>query len=241
MRNSISSAVLLLTVLAASAAPPVNPGRLVRFLAVGDSPPFRQEVRDGVRSEMAPLPDSIPPRELILDSGKEASKPVSLSLCRLSSAVAMPAGEGTLALRPGSGKKPWFMFKGPESGDLLVCLFRDPAKTNWQEPLSVSVPEGPAGSVRIVNLHAFPANVIWAGETLAIPASSHVLKTLEPGMESPFQVLAADKVGGSMRRYFSGSVAQKAGERGLIVIYRADEVQPRRPVKVLVLKETAAR
>ncbi|MEM9237940.1 MAG: hypothetical protein AAGB14_14295, partial [Verrucomicrobiota bacterium] len=40
------------------------PPRQMRLLTVGERPPFRQEIRDGVRYELPPPPGSLPPVEL---------------------------------------------------------------------------------------------------------------------------------------------------------------------------------
>ena len=41
-----------------------RPPRNLRILPVGESPPYRQEIRDGVRYELPPPPGSVPPMEV---------------------------------------------------------------------------------------------------------------------------------------------------------------------------------
>ena len=239
------SAACFVSALTVSAEPNADakPARHVRFLAMGDSPPFRQEIRDGVRYELDPPPDSIPPRQVIPGFGKETAEALDLRLGRISALAKVPAGEATLDLRAfgqAPDAAPWVSLKTPASGDFLVFLFRNPAKPTWKDAVSLIVPDGaagaPAGTLRIVNLFPLSIRIMWGGETVILPAGKTILRTVKPGSEIPFQILVADATG-SMKRYYSSSVTQNQGERGLVTIYRADGEDPRRPLKVAMLRE----
>lgn len=239
----LHATVCLFTTAAVFAAPDSKNARQVRFLAVGESPPYRQEVRNGVSVESPPPPDSVPPREVTVGAGGSEAKPVMLGLGRISNAAMVSGTLENLVLRPGGANEdaaPWLSLKCPASGDLLVCLYRNPAGKNWKDVLSVILPDGPkespAGSVRIVNLYSLPAQVDWAGEVIEVPAGGTVLRTVKPDAGVPVHVDASD-ASGKKRRYFSGEITQKADERGLIAIHGADQPNPRRPVKVLVIRE----
>jgi len=225
----------------------------VRVLPVGESPPFRQEVRDGVRYELDVPPDSIPPREVVTSVGKDPktdkdpqpAKPLGLHLGRISAPAAVPPGAGILDLKrvgEGPDAKPWLRIKRPETGDFLVLLWRDPSKKSWRDALGLCVPDGPlgapAGTERIVNLFPQAIRIVWAEEALILAAGKSISRTVKPGAEIALQILVADKTG-AMKRYYSGNVTQNQGERGLVMIYRADGVSPRRPVKVEILREPA--
>lgn len=232
-----------LTFVSLAAEPEDKSARRIRLLAVGDNPPFRQEIRNGVRFELnAPL-DSIPPREVDVRCGKESAAPVALHLGRISMPVAVPAGLGILDLKRGGetpDASPWLRIQRPESGDFLVLIWRDPTKKNWRDAVSLSVPDGPAGSpagtVRIVNIFPHSVRIMWGDETLVLAPGKTIARPVRPGAEMPFQILVADKAGG-MQRYYSGNVTQNQGERSLVTIYQADGVAPRRPLKVAVLRE----
>lgn len=245
MPNSLAPFVIalsFLTLVAAVAEPKEKPPRQVRFLAVGDSPPFQQEIRGDVRYEIDPPADSIPPRDVVVGFGKELSDAVPLRLGRISPQVKVPAGEGPLALRrkeDAADTAPWLTFQRPEEGDFLVFLFRNPAGKSWKEALSLTVPDGPPGSLRIVNLCPFVVRILWGAELIHLPAGRNLLKSAIPGAETPFQILIAD-AGGKAKRYYSGAVTQNPGERGLVTIYPADGESPRRPVKVSMLREPVA-
>jgi hypothetical protein len=241
-----SAAVGFLTILSVTAAPEAKPDRHVRFLAVGDSPPFRQEIRDGIRYELDPPADSVPPREIVPGFGKEIADAVTLRLGRISAPVKVPEGDGTIDLRRAGeapDAAPWLSLKRPESGDFLVYLYRSHTKQTWRDAVSFVVPDGPvgfpAGSVRIVNLYPLSIRIMWGSETLTLPAGKTILHAIKPGAEVPFQILVADEAG-TMKRYYSGAVTQNQNERGLVTIYRSDAIAPRRPVKVSMLREPVA-
>jgi len=246
--RSIFSATACLMVIAAAAQArePELPPRHARLLAVGDLPPFRQEVRDGVRYEIEPPPGSIPPRSVTIgpaDSGSKAPPGIDLRLGRISQAVEIPPDEGRIELRrAGEAPEaaPCLRLKRPPSGDFLVMLWRDPAQATWSKPMGLIVPDGPegtpAGSVRITNLFQQAVRVVWGGEVLLLRPRQSILRTLEPGDEVPFQILIADATG-ALKPYYSSSVTRNGSERAFITVYRADGIAPRRHVKVAILRE----
>lgn len=222
---------------------PATPPRQVRFLPVGDLPPFRQEVRDGVRYELEPPAGSIPPREVMLGFGEEAQQAAPLSLGRVSAPLKAPAGIGPLLVRrksDGAEAEPWMKLERPESGDFLVLLWRDPAKGSWEQARSLILPDSreaaPAGGVRVVNLSPVTVGVVFAGEKIALQAGKTYQREVTVGKETEIQLGAVDAKG-ALTRFHSGTVFQNRGERTLVVIYRADGVQPRRPLKAVIQRE----
>ncbi len=239
------TAIGFLTMMTVAAQPAAKPARQVRFLAVGDWPPFIQEIRDGVRYELDPPAGSIPPREVIPGFGKQTLKPVSLHLGRISDPVELPAGAGELALRQGNGASPstlWMRLDVPEAGDFLIFLVRRSVNETWENAASLIVPDGsagaPAGTVRIVNLLPLSIHLLWGGEELLLPAGRTIQRTANPDADTTFQILAPNEAG-ELKRYYAGSVAQNQAERGIITIYQSNGVDSRRPVKVLMLREPA--
>jgi hypothetical protein len=224
-------------------AKPASPPRQVRFLPVGDLPPFRQEVRDGVRYELEPPAGSIPPREVMLGFGEEEQQAAPLSLGRVSAPLKAPAGAGPLLVRrknDSAEAEPWLRLERPETGDFLVLLWRDPAKGTWDQVRSLVLPDSreaaPAGQMRVVNLSPVTVGVVFAGEKIALQAGKTYRRQLTVGKESEIQLGAVDAKG-TLTRFHSGTVFQNPGERTLVVIYRADGVQPRRPLKAVIQRE----
>lgn len=217
------------------------PPRQARFLPVGDMPPFRQEVRDGVRYELEPPPGSIPPREVVPGFGEESEgEPVRLQLGRISDATPIPAGAGAFTLRGQGAATPWVTFSRPEQGDLLVILWRDPTARTWEGARALALPDGPAasppGSVHLLNLSPAAVAVVIGDEKIALPPVRPLVRRFEAGKDRALQVGASDGAGG-LRRFHASSLVMNAGERTWVLIYRADGLMPRQPVKVAVLRE----
>lgn len=238
---------LLGLALPATAEAPEGTGpRMLRFLPVGDAPPFRQVIRDGVRYELEAPPGSIPPRRLTSGPGGDPSAAIALRLGFISAAVTVAPGDGRFTLfRQGDDEEsePWLRIRRPASGDALVFLWRDPASGSWDHVSHLTVPDGeegaPAGTLRIANLFPGIVGVDWAGERIAMKPATSIRRTMKPGEPVLLRIFATGS-SGRPSRYFSGEVEQNTGERGLVVIYRADGAAPRRPLKVLTLREPVA-
>jgi hypothetical protein len=217
--------------------------RQVRFLAVGELPPFRQVVRDNVRYELEPPEGSIPPREVVLGSGEEKSTATPLRLGLISEPLKVPSGTGPLVLRQRDAAEdsaPWLRLNRPENGDFLVILWRDPKQGTWRQVSSLVLSEDPvsvgAGSVRFINCSEVAVGIKWGVEKLILEPRHVFRREVKVGAELPFQVLLTDSAGVS-KAIHTAVVVQNPGERSLVLIYRADGNSPRRPVKVAVQRE----
>lgn len=239
------SIVALLSGTWLSAAPKNDPARQVRFLALGELPPFQQEIRDNVRYELEPPAGSIPPREVVLGFGGKTSEPTPLRLGQITAPMKAPAGSGPLVLgrrEAAEGAEPWLSLTRPETGDFLVLLWRDAKHGSWEKVRSLVMPDdganAPAGSVRCVNVSPASVGIVIGGEKIILGAGKWFTRTVAVGVEQPFEVLLTDATG-SLKRLHSGVVLQNPGERSLVLIYYADGVGHRRPVKVSVQREQA--
>jgi len=237
----IATALVMVGIPAISAEPAADKDRYARFLAVGDSPPFRQVIRDGVRYEVEPPLGSIPPREMIVGFGGENTHTTPLRLGRPSPRVAVPTGEGPLQLwQAGDAPDdpPWLTLKRPAAGDFLVLFWRKPAAESWQQASAMTLPETPAGMARIINLFPSAVSIEWGGENLTLRSGRGVLRPVKQDAPVTLRIMSRDPQG-AMTRYYSGVVSAAAGERSLVAIHRADGVAPRRPLKVAVMREPA--
>lgn len=217
--------------------------RTMRILPLGDIPPYRQEIRDGVAYELEPPAGSIPPREVVFGANRNGAEESPLSLGRVSAPVKIAQGAGPLSLRrKGEGEKsvPWLNVEKPEKGDFLVLLWRDPEKKSWDSPRALVLPDSaeaaPAGTVRVVNISPVTLAIVFEGEKIALVAGKSWQKAVPTGKEAMIQVGAVD-ASGNLRRIHAGSVFQNAGERTLVAVYKADGVDPRRALKAIVQRE----
>ena len=102
------------------------------------------------------------------------------------------------------------------------------------------MPDGPlsapAGSVRFVNIAPIDVGVVIGSEKLVLSSGKILHHQIPAGPDQTFQIVVTDAAG-SPRRLHSGTITGNAGERGLVLVYRADGESARRPVKVSVLRE----
>ena len=210
--------------------------RKLRFLPVGDAPPFRQEVRDGVRYEIEPPAGSIPPREIVLECGGDATVRVRLLLGQTTAPLEVPKDLPQLAVRTAEGK-PWLALDTKVSGDLLVVVWRD-AGTSWSRPRYMLLPEAAyeTGMVRLLNTTSAVINLTIGGHEQVLGGGKTVL--YRAGVTEGLPMRMAWQAGdGGWRPFYSTSLTMNPGERGQIILYRAEPAPGRLPVKVVFLRE----
>ncbi len=219
-----------------------SPPRQIRLLALGDHPPFRQEIRGGVRYELPPPAGSLPPREVLVGAGDKTAGTTRLTLGRISGGLTVPGGAGPLVLRKTgepADAKPWLSLTRPESGDFIVLLWRDPAANTWEMARSLVLSDGaPAGSVTIANVAPGPVAAALGGKKFVLHPGKPVRKLLATGKPVAFQLAVPGRTGRA-KRTLSRSLEQEAGERTVVLVYRSDAQSPRSPVGVTVHRERA--
>lgn len=237
----------VLAVAAAAQEPPVAAGRAVRFIAVGDAPPFRQVVRDGVRYELPPPPGSVPPAEIFIrttaaNAAEEAvQEPLRLQLGRPSKTFPLRTGAaGVLDLRTSKDEgKPWVRVATPESGDLLVVIWRDPEAKTWEQAKATVLPDRPvAGKFTLLNVAQAPVGVVYGAEKLIVVPGKPLVRDLPAGEAREFHIGAPTEAG-PIKCFVSMSLEQQAGEHTLLLLCRSDGYAPRQPVKLTVVKNHA--
>lgn len=225
----------------AVAATPLSAERTARILPVGEPPPFRQEVRDGVRYEIDPPAGLIPPGEVFAASAEKGKSGIRLQLGRISAAFPVPAGAGPLSLRSAAdpAAAPWIELTRPEAGDFLILTWRQPDPADWSKPAHLIIPDGaaaPAGGVRVINLFPQAVSIVWSGETLVLEPGKSIVRNTADAESVPFAVIV-NGPDGRPKRYFSTTITRNPGERGWVVLHRADGASPRRPLKTTILRE----
>ena len=223
-----------------------RPPRWVRILAVGDSPPYRQEFRDGVAHQVKAPPGSVPPREVTVALDEETSKEAGLRLGAISSPLAVPAGARPLPIFPGKGadlsSKPWQRLNLPEEGHVLAIFWRGHNQKTWDDARHLVLPDDPAdfgaGKVRLVNVTPYRVAIALDGKKFDLKPGVSMVRAGGNAKGVELRVAVADQEG-RLRTIYSSSLVQNRGERANIVIYRADGESPRRPAKVLLHRESA--
>lgn len=232
---------------AARGQEPAQPPRSwLRLLPVGEAPPFLQEIRGGVRHELEAPPGTVPPRVVKVPSpkgGDQAAAEIRLNLGSMSEPVMVTAG--LLRLSPGrDGDKAakWLEFTMPQRPTLVV-VFRNPGGKSWESVVGVSMADDaasfPAGRLRFVNATPYQADIGFHGQITLLKPGQVMVKEAPAGgvlKDAPLMVAVRGTDEKSVR-VFDGTVSQDPGERTNIVIHWTDGVSPRRPAKVLMLRE----
>ncbi|MCX6875361.1 MAG: hypothetical protein NTW21_16370 [Verrucomicrobia bacterium] len=221
------------------------PPRSLRLLPLGETPPYRHEVSDGVSRELEPDPNNIPPRQVRLGDDP-TSKPLRLNLGIATEPVKIPGGTAPVILRESKAPvdpalKPWLTLHPPAAGDVLAVIWRDP-KTPWKQPRAIIFPDTaaalPAGSIRIVNLLAVEVVLIFGSDRVLLAPGKALVKAIAIGTDHPVQI--AFKINaGQYHGFYSGSVLLNPNERAQIFIHRADGEKPRQAAKVVTFNEAA--
>jgi hypothetical protein len=249
MNSRIPLLLLLLSITSGLAqeplpvAKPTSNTRTLRLLPLGEPPPFRQEVRDGIRYELEPKAGSIPPREILLGEG-EAAPTIRLNLGRPTEPIRVPVGTAPIMLRiKGAATdgplKPWLTIRPPETGNLLALAWRDPGKL-WTEARTLILPDSaaafPAGNVRIINLLPVETAAIFGTERVLIPPGKTLMRAIPLNVDLAIQIAFKNPTGG-FQSFHRGSVMLNANERAQIFLHRADGESPRQPAKVVTFNE----
>lgn len=145
-----------------------------------------------------------------------------------------------LALRDAAkSAPPWLCLERPESGNFLVLLWRDPAQATWQKARSLVAPDDAvSGSARYINISPATVGITVGGEKLILGTGKMFARPVPVAVEQPFEVFLTATTG-ELKRLHSGVILQNPGERTLVLIYLADGLNRRRPLKVTVLREQA--
>lgn len=240
---TLAAAAAIATTGSAQEAKPAPTTRSLRLLPLGEPPPFRQEIRDGVRYELEPDPNSIPPRQITL-SPDPAATPIRLNLGRATNPIEIPFGTAPVTLRPPAASPDappatWLTFQPPESGNLIALIWRDPGKP-WTTPRAMVLPDSaeafPSGNLRIVNLLPVESAAIFGQERVLIPPGKSLLRPIPRDADLPIQI-AFRNASGQLQRFFSSSVLLNVNERAQLFLYRADGEKPRQPAKVVIFNE----
>ena len=222
--------------------------RSIRVLTVGDPPPFKQVIENGVRREVPPPPGSLPPIEVSVavaaeGDGEEFMAGVSrLQLGRMSAPLTVPQGELPLLLRKGRDAKAgeaWMKVNPPPIGDFYTILWRKSREVTWDEASFLCLPAtAPPGTVTLLNVTPATLAIYLGTEKIALAAGKSVRRPLVRGTPLGFQYALANTEG-KLVRQASMSLEQPPSDRSLVVIYVADSPSARKPLNVVVHREEA--
>ena len=221
------------------------PQHRLRILAVGDQPPFKQEVREGVRYEIAPPADTVPPRTLLIPfpvkQGEEKQKQdlqLRLRLGAPSAPLVMPAPENRRVALNSDYSGKWLDIPlSPTSASLAIVWRKGP---KWTAANSVVIADDAAaraeGNLHFSNVSAYAVGLEIDKEKIRLNPGMSYTRKLPTARMTPLQV-SYFMTDGTIRLCHSAALEPCRGTYRRLVIYTADGKAPRNPVKVLQLEE----
>ena len=222
-----------------------TPKHSLRILAIGDPPPFVQQVRDGVRYEVPPPPEMVPPRNIVIpaptkDNKIEKQEPQNtrLRLSQVSTPMVMTMPESKeVTLKTDSGSA-WLNIPLQPTTGTLAITWR--GGKNWNEPKVISVPDdansNASGNINFSNVSPFPIGVTFKGENIRLNPGMSYSRNVSGGSSTPLEI-SYFTASGAAKKFHSASIEGMQGFSSRIVIYQSDAKNPRNPIKVLKLEE----
>lgn len=230
--------LFLLPLLAGFVTAQEAPTASLRLLALGELPPFRQEIRDGVRRELDPPVGSIPPRTLEAGLPAAAEKDAKAPAFRLQlGMLGLPAKvfptEGKVKLRdPEQGD--WAEIPCPAGAKTLAVLWRK--GDSWKKPEVLALPDLAADHdprvFRFVNVSPQTVGLVFGEKRLQLESGKVLSLALPDGARAVSVSVLFAGPGGALKPCFSGMAEPRKGSATQYFIHRADGESPRRPVNV---------
>jgi len=218
-----------------------------RVLPLGDQPPFRQELRDGVRYEVDPPEGSVPPGMLEVltggESGVESDGKLLPFRLRLGSPSPLRtikvAGASPVALANPGGEE-WAKVPLSSGRQTLAVAWRD-AKEDWRRPRFMALEDGPAAvppsTLRLVNASGIPIGIRWGEAKLAIRPGKVLSQPFPEGAQRVVLMVLYPAPDGGFRQIFSNIIDRDASKIHQFFIYQTDGAEARTPVRVVPLVE----
>jgi hypothetical protein len=218
-----------------------------RVIPLGDQPPFRQELREGVRYEVDPPEGSVPPSMLEVITGGESGVESDGKLLPFRLRLGSPSPVRTIRVAgtPGvgleiQGGEEWAKVPLSRGGRTLAVAWRD-AKDDWRRPRFMALEDGPAavppGTVRLVNASGMPIAIRWGEVKLAIRPGKVLSQPFPDGAQRVVMMVLYPAPDGGFRQIFSNIVDRDASKIHQFFIYQTDGAEARAPVRVVPLVE----
>lgn len=218
----------------------------LRILPLGDPPPYRQQIRDGVRYEIPAAEGTIPPRNIVISAADapadtaetEAPLPVRLRLGSPSSPQSFTLPEKRLVQAKADSGAPWLTIPLTTSEATLAVVCR--GGESWKSARVLAIPDdAKPGDFRFINLTAKPMAVTWGSEKLKLDAGKTMVRRLADGAPPVPVTIQYPSPEGGLRLCLSTQAEAAPGTSQQFLIYAADGERPTAPVKVLALSEQA--
>lgn len=215
-----------------------------RILPVGDPPPFIQEVKDGVRYEVAPKKGSLPPRALhvpCIDATKaNENQSIQPRLGKISSPFLLPVLEQNKSFNiMCDDGNPWLKLDTRSGGDSLLLIWR--GGKYWDQASFLEIPcerfSRQSCTIHFANLTNVPVAIVYGQERIRLNSGKFFSRTLEVNAPSQaLEIFIPDREG-KLNSIYANQVEPLTPSMRVFTVYSADGVRPRNPIKVLSAEE----
>ena len=210
----------------------------MRFLPVGDLPPHRETIKNGVRIQFPPAPGSVPPTPTTLAIDHKEGRDVPLRLKEFTEWSSINPRAGGVKLFQGKqiGGKPWISSRFSSKSQSLGVLYADHQNKNWFNPKMMMVPDDlstfPPESIRFVNVSHCSALVRFGNEKAHVIAPGKVLlKKLKQGNHPVLVGYLAPSKNNAREMIFQNELMMRPKQRIQAFFYQSRGKNPRKAVK----------
>lgn len=215
------------------------PTVFVRYMAIGEKPPFDFKEEDGVRVEVPPPPGSEPPASLWIPGLKGDKKKLKMELTGVNPYKEIDPNLGDAKLYLGADKKKiWANMKIP-TAKLSTAIFVRRKGQTWDKPglkvIKDDLKSFPLNTIRIVNLSPYPAGITIADKK-TVKIGKEEVKALPVGEEDIVKIFYQNKSGRKASLY-SNLLELKKNERMHAYLYLDDGPRSRGKVRLKRFRE----
>lgn len=210
----------------------------MRFIPLGDLPPHRETIKNGVRIQFPPAPGTVPPKPTTLAIDPKEGRDVPLRLKEFTEWSSINPTAGGVRIFQGKqiGGKAWISSSFSSKSQSLGVLYADHQNKNWFNPKMMLVPDDlstfPPGSIRFVNVSHCSALVRFGNEKADVIAPGKVLlKKLKQGNHPVLVGYLAPSKNNAREVIFQNELMMKPKQRIQAFFYQARGKNPRKAVK----------
>ena len=214
-----------------------TPSKTVRFLPLGELPPFKQIIGTDRRKQGEHPKGSMPPEGTVLMTEPGEGTPLGLRLKTFTKSLKIkPSAKGVEIYEGGKvAGEPWFKSRFSAQKQALFVLCKDNATMTWDKPQVKVLPEDvrsfPLGTIRLANLSDREVAVrIGDEKAFKVKAGKVVLKPMKAG--EVLVTLAVEDASGAWRTILQNNLTMSKKGRMHAFFYKAQTKDAKKtPVK----------
>lgn len=210
------------------------PPKYLRFVPLGELPPWKEEIREDRRIQSPPEPGQMPPSEIEVNGGDLNGFGGNLYLRRLTNYYSVAGEQQRLEILEKGGDPPWISHAMPTASHTLAILFRDLQEMTWLKPVVKFVRDDlqafPLGSMRLVNVsHLEIALKVGDQDPVSIKPGESSQQKLKEG-KNLVRVDVIDPDGGN-KMIFQNDFSIRKGQRVQSFVFKSQGLVASRPVR----------